>query len=48
MGWMNFIVNLVQALAWVAVTEKHRGPALLAEHRKVCPNKAGTGGPTSA
>jgi hypothetical protein len=25
---------------WVAVTEKYRGPALLAEHRKVCPNNA--------
>ena len=27
-----------EACGWVAVTEKHRGPALLAEHRKVCPN----------
>ena len=31
-----------EACGWVAVTEKHRGPALLAEHRKVCPNNAGT------
>ena len=29
-----------EACGWVAVTEKHRGPALLAEHRKVCPNQA--------
>ena len=27
-----------EACGWMAVTEKHRGPALLAEHRKVCPN----------
>jgi hypothetical protein len=29
-----------EACGWVAVTEKHRGPALLAEHRQVCPNNA--------
>jgi hypothetical protein len=29
-----------EACGWLAVTEKYRGPALLAEHRKVCPNKA--------
>ena len=28
------------ACGWVAVTDKHRGKALLAEHRKVCPNAA--------
>jgi hypothetical protein len=28
------------ACGWVAVTEKYRGPALLAEHQQVCPNKA--------
>ena len=28
------------ACGWVAVTDKYRGPALLAEHQKVCPNKA--------
>ena len=27
------------ACGWVAVTDKHRGKALLAEHLKVCPNK---------
>ena len=30
-----------EACGWIAVTEKHRGPALLAEHLKVCPNQAG-------
>ena len=29
-----------EACGWLAVTDKHRGPALLAEHRKVCPNRA--------
>ena len=29
-----------EACGWVAVTDKHRGKALLAEHRKVCPNAA--------
>jgi hypothetical protein len=29
-----------EACGWVAVTEKHRGAALLAEHRQVCPNSA--------
>jgi hypothetical protein len=37
-----------EACGWVAVTEKHRGPALLAEHRKVCPNAAETGEAASA
>jgi len=30
-----------EACGWIAVTDKYRGPALLAEHQKVCPNKAG-------
>jgi hypothetical protein len=29
-----------EACGWIAVADKHRGPALLAEHLKVCPNKA--------
>jgi hypothetical protein len=29
-----------EACGWVAVTEKHRRAALLAEHQKVCPNAA--------
>jgi uncharacterized membrane protein YphA (DoxX/SURF4 family) len=37
-----------EACGWVAVTEKYRGPALLAEHRKVCPNKAEASEPASA
>jgi hypothetical protein len=30
------------ACGWIAVSDKHRGPALLAEHKKVCPNAAET------
>ena len=37
-----------EACGWVAVTEKYRGPALLAEHLQVCPNKPDTTKPTSA
>ena len=37
-----------EACGWIAVTEKHRGKALLAEHRKVCPNAADTAEPDSA
>src|SRR5262245_39530205 len=37
-----------EACGWVAVTDRHRGPALLAEHRQVCPNRADTGEPASA
>ena len=38
-----------EACGWVAVTEKYRGAALLAEHKKVCPNKpdADSGGSDS-
>jgi len=36
-----------EACGWVAVTDKHRGRALLAEHRRVCPNKTDTPEPTS-
>jgi hypothetical protein len=35
-----------EACGWVAVTEKHRRSALLAEHRSVCPNGAGVVQPT--
>ena len=27
-----------EACGWVAIADKYRGPALLAEHQKVCPN----------
>jgi hypothetical protein len=36
-----------EACGWLAVTEKHRRRALLAEHRKVCPNRADAVEPTS-
>ena len=28
-----------EACGWIAVADKHRGPALLAEHKKVCPKE---------
>lgn len=36
-----------EACGWIAVTDKHRGPGLLAEHRKVCPKSAETEAPAS-
>ena len=37
-----------EACGWVAVTEKYRGPALLAEHQNDCPNRADVVEPTSS
>ena len=37
-----------EACGWVAVTDKHRHAALLAEHRAVCPNAAESAGSADA
>ena len=36
-----------EACGWVAVTDKYRGPALLAEHQRIGPNKADAAEPAS-
>jgi hypothetical protein len=36
-----------EACGWVAVTEKYRRRALLAEHQEVCPNRADADEPAS-
>jgi hypothetical protein len=36
-----------EACGWIANTEKYRGPALLAEHRDVCPNRDDVVSPAS-
>jgi hypothetical protein len=37
-----------EACGWVAVTEKYRGRALLAEHRDVCPSRPDAVEPASS